>query len=197
MTSPTLQQVKIHTDRTEVNSDGVVEYFGAAEPTRTISGASFAESYALAGIVPGNKNVDYGPVLEYEVDNNSFANIGTDGRGGVVTVPAGLDTSRPLTFTILLAPTSASTATNAGIVFYYGAADDTTILDGTNPEVSITNNVAISATANAVATTSFMFPANSLEPGDRIPFGYTRPAGDPYSGAIYITGTTMNGVFWR
>jgi hypothetical protein len=195
--SPVLQQVKIHIDRTEVNSDGVLEYFGAAEPTRTISGASFAESFALDGLTPVSENVDYGPVLNYVVTFNEFAQSSTDGRGGVITVPDGLDTSRPLTFTIVLAPTGNDVADDANIVFYYGAADDTTVLDGTNSEIAMTNNVAISATAGTVSTTSFTFPANTVEPGDRIPFGYTRPSGDPYGGAIYITGTTMSGVFWR
>jgi len=39
--------------------------------------------------------------------------------------------------------------------------------------------------------------ANTLVPGDRVPFGYTRPSGDPYDGNIYIIDTRMFGYRWK
>ena len=192
-----LQQIKVHTDRTEVNGDGFMEFFGAAESTRRLIGASFEESVALVGKTPVSENIEYGTVLEMIYVANEFVNNSTDGRGGILTVPLGLDTSRPLTFEITMAPASATTAGDAGIVFYYGNMPSTVVLDGTNPEVAITNLVPIGAVADVQYETSFTFPVNTLIPGDRIPFGYTRPTGDEYDGTVYVIDTRMTGTFWR
>lgn len=35
-TSPTIEQIKLHTNRTEINSDGWVEYYGLSRPTRVL-----------------------------------------------------------------------------------------------------------------------------------------------------------------
>ena len=196
-TSMQLEQLKISVDRTEVNADGFVEYFGAAEPVEDLFGASFVDTKALVGLSPIDEDIDYGTVLDFLYIANEFANNATDGRGSILTVPDGLDTSRDLTFEITLAPVSSTTTGDVGIVFYYGAMDDTTVLDGTNPEIAMTNNVTIGATADVQYKTSFTIPANTLVPGDRIPFGYTRPSGDPYGGNIYIIDTRMYGYHWK
>jgi len=196
-TSMQIEQLKISVDRTEVNADGFVEFFGAAEPTEDLFGASFTDTKALFGKTPIDENVDYGAVLDYLFLNNEFANNATDGRGSILTIPDGLDTSRELTFEITFAPVSSTTTGDVWIVFYYGAMTDATVLDGTNPEIAMTNNVTIGATADVQYKTTFTFPADGLLTGDRIPFGYTRPNGDPYGGNIYIIDTRMFGYHWK
>lgn len=197
ITSMQLEQLKISVNRTEINSDGFLEFFGAAEPIEDLFGASFVDTKALQGLTPSSENVDYGTVLDLIYINNEFVNSATDGRGGIVTIPDGLDTSRELTFEITFAPVSSTTAGDVGIVFYYGSIDSTTVFDGANVEIATTNNVTVGATADIQYETTFTFPANTLVPGDRIPFGYTRPSGDPYGGAIYIIDTRMYGYRWR
>ena len=196
-TSMQIEQLKISVDRTEVNADGFVEYFGAAEPIEDLFGASFVDTKPLQGLTPSSENVDYGTVLDYVFVNNEFVNTATDGRGSIVTIPDGLDTSRELSFEITFAPVSSTTTGDVGIVFYYGKIDSSTVLDGANVEVAMTNNVTVGATADVQYKTTFTFPADGLLTGDRIPFGYTRPSGDPYGGNIYIIDTRMYGTFWR
>ena len=53
-TAPVFQQFKIHTNRTEINADGFVEYMGEARPRRTLEAINIGNTIPVVGKSPGN-----------------------------------------------------------------------------------------------------------------------------------------------
>lgn len=99
---PQLEQFKLHSSRTEINSDGFIELFGNA---RTISKIEFdIGAVAPAASSPGNQDVYLSDVLDIGRTENSFTNTGSQRTGFVSALPLDLDTSSPIRFEVIFAP---------------------------------------------------------------------------------------------
>lgn len=100
-TSPAADRVKVHTNRTEINKDGVVEYFGAAEPQRQIIWHRRLME-EMEGFAQPDWDVDIAttPTLSIKGLSNRWQDGNKDGSVEIVHAPPGLDTSRPLIFEV-------------------------------------------------------------------------------------------------
>jgi len=94
-TAPILQQIKIHSNRTEINADGFIEYFGLGRPLNRIpfDVNNFSESPTAA---PNDQSLYLSDNLVLGRTANSFQNTGTDTIGLAVFLPYDTDTSCPI-----------------------------------------------------------------------------------------------------
>jgi hypothetical protein len=201
-TNPVIESVKLGTNRTEINADGIVESFGTGEK---ISDLIMHQqlTYDLAGASsPGNAAIVVSANITLTPVDNSFVNNALDGISAIITIPEGLDTSRPVLLHIHWIP-SVNTAgdveweTNAVEVRH----GDT--LDGTLPEVagSLVHAVA-GGSQDVVQESELSFSITELEPGDQLVFSLFRDAqagnlDDTLAGNAEIVSLDLRGTFWR
>ena len=93
-TAPVFEQFKVHTNRTEINDDGFVEYFGTGRPVDILPFDS--GSFQAANASPSNQDLWLGDGLGVGRIENQFDDSTTDIVGLVRPLPLDLDTSCPL-----------------------------------------------------------------------------------------------------
>lgn len=111
-----VEQMKLHTDRCEINADGWIEYFGSARPQRTID--INTNTFQSAGGSPGNQDIAYGANLQVGHSENSFANNAVDQGGISLQLPPDFDTSFPLKLDIEWQTSSTNTGDCTWYVYY-------------------------------------------------------------------------------
>ena len=92
--APILEQIKIHSNRMEINADGWPEYFGKARPVGTLPWDSGLLEAAAAS--PGNQDIYLSDTLDIGRVENKFANGATDRMGFLSPLPLDCDTSTPI-----------------------------------------------------------------------------------------------------
>lgn len=93
-TAPVFEQFKLHSCRTEINSDGYVEYFGQGRPLKKLD----FDQNAFAGTQqsPADQDLFLSDNLVLGRVENSFQNNATDEVGLSIFLPYDLDTSSPI-----------------------------------------------------------------------------------------------------
>lgn len=191
-----LEQIKLHTSRYEVNSDGFTEYFGRSRYAKTIPITKTAN--ALKN--PANENVTIAVgITEIRTDNefNNGANDGLILRG---VVPEGLDTSIPVQLIIDWYPKGTGSGdvklqletltTNTGFVY-----DGTAPVNTATPQITSIDNQE----EELHQSTFLVSPFNST-PGDKIYGSLFRDASDAqdtYAANIVIVDYNVIGYFWK
>lgn len=94
ISSPIIEQVKIHSNRSSFNSDGWVEFYGKARPI-----ARLPWNYGMlqpAVSSPGDQDHFLSDTLDVGKIENAFANNTVDRIGFLAPIPFDLDTSTPI-----------------------------------------------------------------------------------------------------
>jgi len=204
-TVPIFEQFKVHSNRTEINADGFVEYMGKARKLRKLPEVHIGNKQELVGASPANENISYGAVARFVVTDNEFANGTTDGFGQTVAIPEGLDTSLPLEFKTRWAPTTDVASGDVVLDLTYGTIKVGTVLNGANTEQEKSDSVTTTAnTAEQVYESTIQFSIPDAILGDTIVLALRRqaagspgPTGDTYNGNIYIVSVLLQGYFWH
>jgi hypothetical protein len=103
---PAFEQVKLHSNRFEINQDGWIEYFGKARPVATLPW-SVSQLGRNTGL--GNQNVFLGDNLGVTYTYNLF-NTNGDQAGFHSALPLDCDTSTPINLCWAVRPASTGTA---------------------------------------------------------------------------------------
>lgn len=127
-TVPTLDRVKLHTDRTEINADGFQEYFGLAQPF--LRAPFDVNWFTGAANSPGNQDLFLDDSIAVGRVENEFVAGVLDRSGFVLELPEEIDTSRPLRLRVRYMVNDA-TAGTVRLQFRYGYNVDVT--DDPNP----------------------------------------------------------------
>jgi len=202
-TAPIFQQFKIHTNRTEINADGFVEFMGKARKTKALEGINFGNTYEVDGFAPKDNNVDFGAIINLKVKKNELQDGSIDGFGQAIAIPDGLDTSLPLKYVVRWAPSSDENAGDVALDFVYGQAQVGTVLDGNNIETTITDITTTTAnTEDQIYETEYLFSIPDSLPEDGLFIVLRRDAnggatGDDYGGDVYIVNVELLGTFWH
>lgn len=93
-TPPTFEKIKIGTNRSEINNDGFVEYFGSARPKGTLPFDT--SGFLAANNSPANFDVYLSDNLGVGRVENTFESGATDRVGMVLPFPLEIDTSIPI-----------------------------------------------------------------------------------------------------
>ena len=121
-TSPVFEQFKIHSNRTEINADGFMEYFGNA---RAIDILPFdSGTFQAANNSPSNQDLWIGDSLGVGRIENQFQSGTVDRVGLVRPLPLDLDTSSPLKLILHLHSEIADTSPDIDFVVRYSKTND-------------------------------------------------------------------------
>lgn len=197
-TSPTLERVKLHTNRTEINKQGFIEFFGTSQPLATLN-FSLADLIPVAGATPRDDDIAYSTNITLQATNNRFQNGATDGTGGEFAVPDDMDTSRPFKLHIYAYPKT--TGGDYELELTYAFHTTTTVLDGTASDTTVTN-IITAGTAFVVQEWEVEIDASSLLPGETLPFKIIRDAtggnpDDTLGGDVVIESIFIEYTKWR
>ena len=201
-TDPVLQRIKLHTNRTEINADGFVEYFGRARPRRDLVWHKGLDD-DLQGASPGNASISLSSNITITPTDNSFNDGVLDGNGGLLAIPEGLGTAEGLTFTILWIPSVNGAPGNVELEMRSVPVNLGSILSGSLVETLQSEVVTVGTNdALRLIKTEFTVDTESLHPGDLLAFSYFRDArgsngDDTYAGSVRIVKTSWSGLFWR
>jgi hypothetical protein len=197
---PAADVIKLHTNRMEVNADGVPEFFGAGEQRRDLFWHPELEE-SLNGAVPASTDTAYTTNITANTVANVFSSNALDGRMGKVAIPEGLDTSKPVEFTIAWKPSDAG-AGNVELEKRHGVLNEGDSVNGSVSDVLQSEVIAVSGQQDELIFTKFSFFIPDALPGELLVLSYFRDgtAGnldDTYGGAIERVFTRLTGVFWK
>ena len=194
-----VQQVKMHTNRCEINNDGIMELFGRSRSPRDLN-MSWGSTIHLDPYSPANEDITFANGIKLNYTDNEFANGTTDGRGGNIIIPQGLDTSIPLVFEFTWTPLNDA----AGDVVY----DIETIqkkigdtLDDSENPVSHQGAETVAANSdNVLHKTQILIDVEKLGVGEMLAFGFKRlgaDGADTYGGNVGMVNVRVVGHFWK
>lgn len=201
-TVPTLENTKLGTNRFEINADGLTEAFGDGEKIGEIQMHQRLTD-DLQGATPSNAALVFSANITLTLVDNSFNDNATDGVGAIVTIPEGLDTSRPVTLETRWIPSANGGPTNVELETNFVPVLLGDTLAGALPETpQQTIEVIGVADQDVLRETPFSYDVSSLVPGDQFVFSFFRIAGagnpdDTFAGNIEVVSLRMIGSFWR
>ena len=197
---PTLERIKLGTNRVKINPDGTSEFFGKSQVQRTFwSGTGQSLSSPSGGVnAPNDFDVTVSRNVSYRQQLSSFPN-GSDTRsaGTMIPVPRGLDTSR--TVTCRIAFTTDGVDANAVQWDLYVAPVSIGDVIGALTEVlhSNTSTPTGATVAGQVWEVEFPVDVQHLANGDFIAFSLWRKgATDTNTDTANLLTVAWSGFFW-
>lgn len=200
--SAVFDRVKIGTNRTEINTDGVVEFFGTAIQSRKIPWHQKL-TYTLNGSTPSDSTINYSANVSLDYADNTFTSNARDGAGGIIAIPTGLDTSRKITLELYWIASANGSPSNIEMELDVVQVKLGDTIDGSLTEQSFSEIIEIGTSDSGVLRkTSFDIDVSDLIEGEFIALSYFRDAtagntDDTFNGSISILKTDVIGYFWR
>jgi len=194
---PTVEQIKLHPDRTEINSDGTVEHFGVARDSAPIPYVIEANADAS----PLSSDVEYGEGTTATGIWNKFSNTADDGFLVTIGINSGVDTSIPIAIRMDYYVDGASTGDIRFHVDSYQVSSDF-IYDGTAvPESYIMTETVGAPNSLGKRTVIFRVSAEKLSAGDILKVSIRRNAqsdgADNLGSALVRTEIGVIGWLWK
>jgi len=193
----TIEQVKLHTDRYEINSDGSTEYFGKSRYTRDLLGGINLK-VDNADKTPAYEHVKVATGITMAIDKNEFIKNQEDGFIIPVNIVEGLDTSMPLVVIISGYPLTNDAGTIKLAVDYVNISEDF-VYDGTATATHLEAEDSFPInTKEHRRNAKFSVPINTLVQDEQIILSLYRMGNDDdYNGNIVIADIRVVGTFWR
>lgn len=197
-TDPIIEQIKLHTNRFEVNSNGRTEYFGVARYEKTISVINSTN----ADKNPSNENISIASGITEIRTDNEFNDNASDGFILSGVVPEGLDTSIPIQVIVDWYANTTSVG-NVELELETVNVGEAFVYDGSAAKVSQTPVVTpIDNQQYELQRSTFLVDASGSLPQDRIYGSLFRDAtignaDDTLAGSIVVTNYQVLGYFWK
>jgi len=193
-----MQQIKLHTNRFEVNSDGSTEYFGKSRYAKDIE----IEKHTNTTKNPANENITIASGITELRTDNELNNGASDGFILSGKIPEGMDTSIPVQLEVEWYPKGSGSGdveiqletVGATLGFVY---DGSAVANASTPSVTTVSN-----DDEVLHRSVFLVDNSKGLPGDKIYGSVFRNAtsgnaNDTFDGNIVITGYRVIGYFWR
>jgi len=195
---PVLEQVKLHTDRMEINADGTSEYFGRGRYPKDLLGG-IVNTIPNSDKTPLDENIDIASGITMTLSKNEFSHTAEDGFIIPINIVEGIDTSIPLQLIITGYPKS----TDAGTIKLgvdYVPIEDGFVFDGnaTFTHIEATDTFPSSNLTRRQAR--FLIPINTLLPGNQMMISLYRMGNDiqdTLTANIVIEDVRVIGYHWR
>lgn len=200
-TSPQADRIKLHTNRTEINGDGVVEFFGTAQPQRQLIWHR-ALLEELEGFAQPDSDIDIASGFSIKALANRWQDGNKDGSATFLSALPGLDTSRPLIYEVGWAP-EASGAGNVEVQLDVVTVNPGDVLDGTLPYAQQLSQIVTGPfTAFTLQVTSFSVLVPDLAAIGSLAMALYRDAGggnldDTFGANCQHIYSNLYGTFWR
>ncbi len=192
---PVVQQLKLHTDRIEIELTNIFRYGRARNPIPLPF-----EMVANALKSPVDQNVQYSTELTAVVTNNKFASNKEDGIAIRIQRAYGLDTSIPVIIAISFYADGTGTG-NVHFDYEVSQVNPLFVYDGTEPYTEYSKDHAIDTASPEVRNTIVLpVPINKVEIGAGIMVSIFRNGNgveDTLSDDIVITNINVQGYGWK
>ncbi len=195
-----MQQIKLHTNRMEINADGTSEYFGRSRYPKAIP----VLKYPNAVMNPANEQIKVATGITQVRLDNEFKDTAKDGLVLEGIIPEGMDTSIPAVLTIdWYAKGTGSGNVELELETIAAVATEGFTYDGNaTPTASTPVVTAIDNQEEVLQQTIFLVDNANALPGDKIYGSLFRDATvgnthDTLSASVVITGYRVIGYFWR
>lgn len=194
---PILEQMKLHTNRHEINADGFTEYFGRARYQKSIN----ATIEPNANFTPSNENVKIAPNITATRVSNKLRNTAKDGLILRGLFPVGIDTSVPIILVVDWYPDD-NTAGEVELALDLVVKTDDFVYDGAAAVLTATPVVtSVNNNLEKSFVSIFKVVAQTALPGDTVYGSLTRDASgtrvnDTYTGDVVIADAYVLGYFW-
>ena len=200
---PIVQQIKIHSNRTEIEDTGFLRSYGYGRKRKTLQGGiNLSVKNDLSD--PTNEVVDYTSNYHADLTENELVGSGaTDGFGYIQNIEFGVDTSIDL----ILGISYYVKGTNTGDIQFEiesTQVSDGFIYDGSYGDtVSDEQTVIENITTNSnLVRKSFevKIPINKLVQGDGVVINVRRvsgAAGDTLTNSVVTTNVVIDGYYWN
>jgi len=205
-----LEQIKLHTNRSEINDDGFIEYFGRARPFGTLPWDVGLLYPAAAS--PGNQDVYLSDTLDVGRTENLFVNGATDRIGFNAYLPEDLDTSCPVQLQWAILGDADEPTNVIGWVIRWGYSTDTEgvyrstaapTYAGNGSQQSMSMNVLPPSASDMQKSYNANLNVDNMVSrrgsgsfGDMLWVSLERPTGDDYSGDVAIINITARYTKW-
>ena len=196
----TVEQVKLHTSRTEINGDGFIEKFGFARNAVTLQ-AGLQNITPNTLVNPADESVLYGANATAGYLDNEFASTADDGFLLTQGINSGLDTSIPLILSISYYVKGTATGDLVFDVEVFQVGNGF-VYDGTATPDTYSVTDTISASSDLVRRSSLVYiDAQKVTQGEAIVISIRRNASsnpaDTLGGNIVVTYVSLTGYSWR
>jgi hypothetical protein len=222
-TAPIFEQFKIHSSKTEIGSDGTINFFAEARQRRTFITSPSQILFGLGNNTPNDDSFTVGTGAVSWTDqriDSVFLGTGTNLREltGSVALPKGIDTSNGLRARVYWKKTNGSTGNVQWQIDYLvRGARNVPVTNGTNIDPtprasgdSITGSagstISTTPTGSGLAATEIILSEFTTEidisnyyEGDMLFLRFYRDAtdsDDTYNSSAILLGFEMSGVFW-
>ena len=204
-TDPVLEQIKLHTNRVEIENTGIFRY-GVARTSRILNNG-LSNTIKNTKQNPPNLNVPYTPTITAGYLDNQFTNGADDGFLFVQNVESGIDTSIPYALKVAYYPMgglAGDIELQADIVLV-GQNINTTpfVYDGTSPMTTYKIIDSVPAGHEKERrTATFYIDISHLTPADAIVINIHRDAGatnpnDTLTHNVIMTHIVPTAYFWK
>jgi len=202
VTDPVIEQLKLHTDRFEINADGSTEYYGLGVYPKTLL-AGIGHLIENSGITPSNQSVTYDTgAVTAAYKNNKFTFNKLDTGILVQNIVDGVHTGVPLVLSISYYVNSANTGAIEWETDVYEIADGF-VYDGTAVPRNYNVIDTVASPSNQVRrTANILIPIDNLTYDDAILIVIKRDAtsgnsDDTLEADCVATNIRLTGYFWR
>lgn len=206
---PVVEQFKLHTNRTEINNDGFMEYFGNARPRVTFNVQVEAMMEAGTLTAMRDQTIIAPDTAGREVSGSfidaRFRASSDCGITGMIELDEGACTSCPLEFKLKWVRLSTGSATGnvAWAIYYaYTGTGDTLNISGEVPTATAQTTGITTTAVTATPThqeTSFSIDLSAYEVGQQIWFEVVRvgtDAADTFTSGVTLFSVTYSHRKW-
>lgn len=201
---PVVGMIKLHSNRTEINADGFVEYFGFRQPVKYHQ--VHLETTEPTGVTtdPSNQRIvasNTPNVVSANIGDNEYPNGSLRARTYVFILPNDLDTSKNVIFRIGMVKSGGNNS-NTTIFARYANVRDGYILGvpgGSTTSVGFSNtqSVPIPATNRESFSRDLTLDFSEYVPGDTVWITFGRDGvSDLYNGTILFHYVCIQYVKW-
>lgn len=193
--SPQIERFKLHTNRTEINEDGVIEFFGLSQPIKPIIVSEKLE----ASNTPSNA-VDFD--ISTNIDGLDITNARLDGtndaQGHIFSIVNEIDTSRRLNVIVTWVPRSDNTGNvQLQCILASPIRVGTDVDNNSVTETILSNTTAVSNNNGIVFQDTFEFIISSSQVDDLCVIAVKRGASTTFSSNIDILDINIRAYRWR
>jgi hypothetical protein len=202
-TAPAADKIKLHTNRTEINKDGVIEHFGAAIVKR-----SLVAHYNLANEATdkgGNQDLLFATTITAKYTENRYEDGQARNRALIIDAVEGIDTTRGVDVEIVWTPLSDEIASDVEWeVAFKLVSVGTDLLDGVAAEDGRFSSITTVPANSRWGTfrTKVTVPLVDAVPNDMLAMLIVRDASganldDTFPGNIALASLRVSGWFWK
>jgi len=198
-TAPVLAWMRCIPHTQIVSDDGTPMRFGDSNVDRSL-GWQRKLLDTLSGSAPSDENLTLSTNITLAATGNEFTNNAIDGRAGLVNLPEGVNTAKPISVAVTWY--ALANVGNVELELRYVTLPASSVLNGTATDTRLTNIVAVPGVAKTIVTSTFDIPVYSLVTEDLIGFSLYRDAtagnpDDTLAASIVIVDVHVHAYFWK